>query len=328
MSKSKKSILVILAVGAVLLFTGWALIGHWQGKSSPVKIVFIPKIVDDSDFWGSLTEGAQVAAKEYDADMTITGADSENDYIRQRELLLQAAEDRPDVIMIAPSSFTDITDAIKQTLEMGIKVVLVDSSIDQELGLTLVATDNFQAGQKMGDFIKNNLPDSEPVIGIVAHVKGSSTAMEREYGLRDGLGEYEKNIVDTVFCNSNYQKAYEVTKEMLEKNPGINVIAGLNEYSAVGAARAVKDLGLAGNITMVGFDSSIEEIQLLEEGVFKGIIIQKPFNMGYLGVQKAVEIAHGTVVEKNVDSGSELITKDNMYTEENQKLLFHFRESN
>ena len=115
---------------------------------------------------------------------------------------------------------------------------------------------------------------------------------------------------------------------MLEKNPGINVIAGLNEYSAVGAARAVKDLGLEGKITMVGFDSSIEEIQLLEEGVFKGIIIQKPFNMGYLGVQKAVEIAHGTVVEKDVNSGSELITKDNMYTEENQKLLFHFRESN
>ena len=55
MTKSKKSILVILAVGAVLLFTGWALIGHWQGKTSPVKIVFIPKIVDDSDFWGSLT---------------------------------------------------------------------------------------------------------------------------------------------------------------------------------------------------------------------------------------------------------------------------------
>lgn len=75
---------------------------------------------------------------------------------------------------------------------------------------------------------------------------------------------------------------------------------------------------------MAGFDSSIEEIRLLEEGVFDAIVIQKPFNMGYLGIETAVKAARGKEVAPYVDSGSELITKENMYTEENQKLLFPF----
>lgn len=99
---------------------------------------------------------------------------------------------------------------------------------------------------------------------------------------------------------------------------------GTNEYSAVGAARAVKDLGLKGKVKVVGFDNSIEEIQLLEEGVFQGIIIQKPFNMGYLGVEQAIHILDGKKYEKNVDSGCKMITKENMYEEENQRLLYPF----
>lgn len=88
----------------------------------------------------------------------------------------------------------------------------------------------------------------------------------------------------------------------------------------------MKDMGLEDEIVMVGFDSSLEEIQLLESGIFRGIVVQKPFNMGYLAVQKAVEVIHNTAVDPTVDSGSVEITKANMYAEENQKLLFPFLE--
>ena len=132
--------------------------------------------------------------------------------------------------------------------------------------------------------------------------------------------------METVFCDSDYDKAYRLTKELIEQHPEINMLAGLNEYSAVGAARAVRDLGLSDTIRMIGFDSSQEEVQLLEAGVFDAIVIQKPINMVYLGVERTVEILHGELEPTIVDSGSKLITKDNMYVEENQKLLFPFAE--
>ena len=48
--------------------------------------------------------------------------------------------------------------------------------------------------------------------------------------------------------------------------------------------------------------------------------------MGYLGVETAVKLLEGEQVETYINSGSELITKENMYTEENQKLLFPVAE--
>ena len=45
-----------------------------------------------------------------------------------------------------------------------------------------------------------------------------------------------------------------------------------------------------------------------------------------MGMEVAVKILDGEKVLKNIDSGCQLITKDSMYTEENQKLLFPFRE--
>ena len=166
-------------------------------------------------------------------------------------------------------------------------------------------------------------PDSQ--IAVIAHVKNSSTAIEREKGLREGLGEKQGKIADVVFCDSNYDKAYQLMLGVLEKHPDVDVVVGLNEYSAVGAARAIVDKGLAGEISFVGFDSSLEEIKMLEAGIFQGMVIQNPFKMGYLGVETAVKVLNGEKVPREIDSGSVLITRDNMYLDENQEMLFPFK---
>ncbi len=211
----------------------------------------------------------------------------------------------------------------KEIVKNKIKLIFIDSTVNEEVQNALVATDNYLAGVKMGEYMKTFMKEDTKV-AIVGHVKTASTAIEREKGVRAGLGEEEDRIVEVVFCDSEFDKAYNLTMELMDKYPDITMIGGLNEYSSVGAARAIKKLGLAGRAKVIGFDSSIEEVELLEEGVFQGIIIQKSFNMGYLGIEEAVKLLKGKNVEENVDSGSQLITKDNMYTEENQKLLFPF----
>ena len=175
----------------------------------------------------------------------------------------------------------------------------------------------------MGSYMKS-LISNDTKIAVVSHVKQSSTAIEREQGLRSGLGEYEDRILDVVFCESKYDKAYNLTKQLIKDNPDTDMIAALNEYSSVGAAKAVKELKLEKEILVIGFDNSIEEVKLLEEGVLNGIVIQKPFNMGYFGVEQAVKIIKGEKYTEYLDCGSELITKEYMYTEENEKMLFPF----
>ena len=312
------SLVLVLVLGAGIVIT------NRPSSAGRIRVVYIPKARDSAnDFWTSLLKGAQMAANEYDVDLTILAPDSEEDFGAQISYIDEAIAMNPDAILLSPSSKSEITEAANRIVVAGIRLVLIDSELDQNLQSVVVETDNIVAGKKMGDFIVENLP-GEPVIGVVSHVESSSTAQERYQGLCEGLGEEEKHIAGLVYCDSNYDKAYSRTKELLEEHPDINVLVGLNEYSAIGAGKAVRDLGLSNEILMVGFDSSIEEVQMLEEGVFNAIVVQKPFNMGYLGVENTVLLLQGEILPEMVDSGSELITKENMYTDENQKFLFPF----
>lgn len=314
---------------AATFFVGFAVILgllFWQSRREnlgPLRVVLIQKAIDDTDFWTSIYEGGQMAADELGVELTIMGPKHESEAELQHQMILDAIAEKPDAIALTPSSFEETIPYAEQIEAAGISLVLMDSTMKEDMGESLIATDNYEAGYKMGAYMKRFV-DENTVIGVVGHVKGTSTATERERGFRAGLQDAQNQIAEVVFCDSSPEKAYELTCELVRTYPDMNLIVGLNEYSAVGAARAVKDLGRSADCHMAGFDSSFEEIQLLEEGVFDAIVIQKPFNMGYLGVETAVKAARGKAVEPYVDSGSELITKENMYTEENQKLLFPF----
>ena len=320
-SNFKKWGLLIGIVGmliAAMVFSG----SHSYEKSK--EIVLVLKIIDRSnDFWSAFIEGAEIAAKEYGVQLTVVGPSSETQYEAQGKMIEEAIAKKPDAIALVPSDYKETQCYAEKIEAAGIPLVLADSTMEEKMGKCIVATDNVEAGRKMGEYISQNFRYITS-IGVVGHVKGVSTAIEREQGLREGLGSLEKKVADVVFCDSDFRKAYEVTKEMLERYPEMNVIVGLNEYSSVGAARAVNDLGLTDTVRMIGFDSSIKEVEYLEDGTFQAIVVQKPLNMGYLCIEKTVGLLEKEQIPEQVDSGSVLITKNTMYTEENQKLLFPF----
>ena len=79
-------------------------------------------------------------------------------------------------------------------------------------------------------------------------------------------------------------------------------------------------------VFVVGCDNSQRQIALLEQNIIQAIVIQRPFNMGYMAVQQAVRVAQGETPEDFVEVACVLITRENMYTQENQKLLFPVME--
>ena len=289
-----------------------------------LSLVYIPKVEDSTnDFWKALILGTKMAAKEYNADIEIKAPTEENDIERQNELLKEAISEEPDAILFSPSSFTESNDLLKEAKEKGIRISFIDSYTEEKVQDLTVATDNLEAGEKLGKFAATLLgPDDQ--IAIVAHVKGVSTAVEREEGFRKGLGDLAQNIVEVVYCDSQYEKSRKLTQELMEKYPNLKMVAGMNEYSSVGAARAVKAAGAKDRIQVVGVDSSQEAVQLMENGVFKGLVVQKAFKMGYIGVKETILMLRGKSYEKDVNSGCELVTPDNMYDSEIEKLLFPF----
>lgn len=293
-------------------------------KEEIYHLIFVPKTIDESnDFWTALIEGAELGAEEFGAEIEVRGGRSEDDIDTQIKTIEESIQKHPDAILVAPTDYSALNEVLQKVVDAGIPLIYIDSTTENEIADCVISTDNYVAGKELGIYAKTLL-ESDSKIGIMGHVKDTSTEMERENGIREGLGEYKENIVDVLYCDSSYEKAYNQTKIMMMKHPDIKLLIGTNEYAAVGSARAIKDMGLQKKVKMVGFDNSVEEIQLLEEGVFDGIIIQKSFNMGYMGVEQAIALLQGKHVEKNLDSGCKLITRDNMYKEENQRLLYPF----
>ena len=324
MIKKKKWLSICLVVCLIGGIGGAAWYRQRKLEERRMSLVYIPKVEDSTnDFWKALILGTKMAAKEYNADIEIKAPNEENDIERQNELLKEAISEEPDAILFSPSSFTESNDLLKEAKEKGIRISFIDSYTEEKVQDLTVATDNLEAGEKLGKFAATLLgPDDQ--IAIVAHVKGVSTAVEREEGFRKGLGDLAKNIVEVVYCDSQYEKSRKLTNELMQKYPNLKMIAGMNEYSSVGAARAVKAAGAKDRIQVVGVDSSQEAVQLMENGVFKALVVQKAFKMGYMGVKETVLMLRGKSYEKNVNSGCELVTPENMYNSEIEKLLFPF----
>ncbi len=309
--------LIILILCGIMLMVG-------KDKNDSIYVIYIPKTqISSNDFWSSIRAGAETAAKENNVNLEINSPKDEMHIEEQNALIRDAIQKNPDAIVVSPSSKTENAEALEEVNKAGIPLILVDSTTNKPIAEGIVATDNVAAGSKMAEPMLATL-NKDSKIAIVSHVKNSSTAIERENGFKQALGIYKSQIVGIVYSNSMEEIGYKVTKDLLMDEPEIDYLACLNEDSAVGAARAVRELGLVGKICIVGFDNSTEEIERLEEGLFSAIVVQKAFSMGYFGIENAAKVVRGEKVEYSVDSGSVLITKENMYDEENQELLFPF----
>lgn len=313
---------VVLIAASVVIFIG--LLKPEATQTRKCSLIYIPKIRDDTnDFWTSVISGCRMAAEEYESELEIMAPDKEENVEEQNRLLRAAIEKKPDAILFSPSSMNASDELLKEAKDKGIRITYIDSYTKEDLQDLTVATDNVNAGRMMGEYARTLL-DKDSKIAIVSHVKGVSTAVEREQGFREGLGDYAENIVETVYCNSLYEKSYELAQKLMEKYPDLEMIAGMNEYSAVGVGRAVSDAGVKDRIDVVGVDCSQEAINLMEMGVYKGIIVQKAFRMGYIGVEETIHMLNGDAVEKNIDSGCELVTPENMYDSDIERLIFPF----
>ena len=191
---------VILIAASVVIFIG--LLKPEATQTRKCSLIYIPKIRDDTnDFWTSVISGCRMAAEEYESELEIMAPDKEENVEEQNRLLRAAIEKKPDAILFSPSSMNASDELLKEAKDKGIRITYIDSYTKEDLQDLTVATDNVNAGRMMGEYARTLL-DKDSKIAIVSHVKGVSTAVEREQGFREGLGDYADNIVDIVYCNS------------------------------------------------------------------------------------------------------------------------------
>jgi len=288
----------------------------------PIQIVLKSTEGQPMDFWDVLAHGIDQAAKEYGIQVEISGPRFEREINRQINILNRVIAEDPPLIILAASDYKRLVKSVEQASGRRIPVITLDSAVDSNIPVSFIATDNLEAGRRAGSEMRRLITDSpKKGIAIVSHIRETATAIDREAGVREALDG--GNIIGTWYCDVDQEKAYRITLRLLN-NPDIGGIVALNEVAALGVARAIDETGSKDNMIVVGFDNAIRELSYLEEGVIKATVVQRPYNMGYLAVKTAAEYLLGNRVESFIDTGSVLITRENMFQREYQELLYPF----
>ncbi|GAC1644107.1 MAG: hypothetical protein NVS4B8_14580 [Herpetosiphon sp.] len=105
-------------------------------------------------------------------------------------------------------------------------------------------------------------------------------------------------------------KGQNVAENLLTANPDLKAIYATNDEMALGAVQAAKSAGK--QIIIVGFDASPDALTAIQSGQMSGSIAQFAEKIGLLGTITAAKVARGEAVEKFVNTGVELVTKDNV----------------
>lgn len=278
-----------------------------------------------SAYWKSVFAGVNAAKTEYNLEVTLEGPDDEEDYETQNQMIDRAVKNGAEVIILSAVDYHVNAQAVERAADNGVKIVVIDSDVDSGKVSCRISTNNYQAGCMVGETVLGSTKQ-DIYVGIVNFDEISANGQQRERGFRDTVeGDRRVTIVDAVNVNSNTESAKEATMDMLGKYPEINVIVTFNEWTSLGVGYAIQEMELADTTNVIAFDSNVVSVGMLETGEVDALIVQNPYAMGYLGIECAYHLINGNSIEQTViDTTTTVVTRDNMFSEECQRILFAF----
>lgn len=96
---------------------------------------------------------------------------------------------------------------------------------------------------------------------------------------------------------------------ILQSYPDIKGVFATDDLLALDALQVIEQKGL--KIPVVGTEGNAKMVKYIKEGKLSATIAQNPYDMGYISVEQAFKAIKGEKVRKSIDSGTDIITRDN-----------------
>ncbi|WP_283179005.1 sugar ABC transporter substrate-binding protein [Gemmobacter sp. 24YEA27] len=302
-----KSMLRSVAIGAVLAVTAMVSSAKAEGE----QFVWISH-GPDSDSWFNVIKNAIKVTNEQMGVNTEYRNPATGDLADMARIVQQAAAADVDGIIVTIADYNVLEGPIKDAVAKGIPVVTVNSGTVEEskkLGALLhVGQPEYEAGLGAGERAKEA---GITTFLCVNHYITNPASVERCRGFADGLGvELGSQMIDSGMDPSevaNKVKAY------LTANPDTGAILTLGPNSAEPSIRAVKELGLDGEIYFGTFDLSSEISGAIKDGTINFAIDQQPFLQGSVPIQVLTAyVRYGVAPSNSVFTGPGFVTKENI----------------
>lgn len=263
-------------------------------------------------YWMQAEQGMLAANKDLGVNCELAGP-AELNLDEQIKAIETAVASRVDGIITNGYVPEALTPAIDKAVEAGIPVVLIDADAPDSKRTCYIGTSNYDAGVEAGKaMIKST--GGKAKIGILTGPLDSANLNDRIDGFKAAIKDNpDMVILTTEVTDADLLKGTEKAQTMLQAYPDMTAIFGVSGNDIIGAGTIVEEKGLAGKLTLIGFDDLDQTLDYIRKGIVTGTTVQKPYTMGYEGVKTLVGIIQGKNPEQEViDTGVTIVTKENV----------------
>jgi fructose transport system substrate-binding protein len=226
-------------------------------------------------------------------------------------------------ILLVPSDSVAIVPTVEKARKAGILVITLDTPLDPVTAADAnFATDNFKAGQLIGQWAKGTLGDkaasakiatldlasNEPTVDYLRHngfLTGFGIPVKdpKHYAMSDSAQIVGSDV--TAGSTDGGRKAME---KILQKADKIDVVYAINEPSADGGYAALKAAGKEKGVVVVAVDGGCNGIKSVKEGAIGATSQQYPLLMASDGVEAVAEYIKSGKKPSSIDTGEKLVT--------------------
>lgn len=254
---------------------------------------------DSNPFFVKMKEGAEAEAKKAGAKLLSAAGKQDGDTAGQISAMENMVAAGAKTILIT-SSGDAIIPTVKKIQAQGVQVIALDSPF--EGADALFATNNYKAGELIGQYAKAALNGKKPVIATLDLFPGHPVGAQRHNGFLQGYGlkslDAKSNelaqpaeVVCMADSFGDAAKGQTGMENCLQKNPAINVVYTINEPAAAGAYKALKAAGKEKDVVIVSVDGGCEGVKNVGAGVIAATSQQYPLKMAAMGVAAGVQYA-------------------------------------
>lgn len=323
MKSEKKTFLLI--EGVLFLILSVVIIIMLKDKSTkePIRISVIVNNSEDSQ-WAAFKYGLDVAARDKGVALTYVSTEEGLTIEEIKNRITQEIRQGADGIIAQPLSSLYGEDLVMNSI--AVPVVYVETQNKEEKSQnSFVGYDNYRMGKSLAEKITEGFESGleGKKVGILNFGIESFCSNQRKQGVIDEL----RGSGATIAYYHSYE-SYEELKMGLGETNSVDILIALDDVSLKNVGKYF-ETEKSSRALLYGIASSEEAIYYLDTGVAECLIIPDGFNEGYKSLTELVkQITHTFYTPVTRTVGYKILTKENLFSDENEQLLYTISQSN
>ncbi|WP_405110183.1 rhamnose ABC transporter substrate-binding protein [Micromonospora sp. NBC_01405] len=272
---------------------------------SGLKVVFLPKQVNNPYFDTSDNKGGKVAVGEFKGSYSQTGP-SEASPSAQVSYINTLSQQQTDVIVVSANDKDAVCGALEEAQQAGAKVVTYDSDTNPSCRDVFINQATAEGIAKSQIKLISEAVGAEG--GEIAILSATANATNQNAWIammKTELAkpEYAKlKLVDTVYGDDDDQKSFQEAQGLLAKHPNLKGVISPTTVGIAAAARYLSGSAYKGKVQLTGLGTPNQMRAYVKDGTVKSFALWNPADLGYLAAYAGGALASGLIKGKEGDT--------------------------